>query len=122
MQILFKPKIPLDRLERIKYSFTDSTIRATLSDGSSDMFDFTDFPDGELVIRDNESGEDLLDTSLSINPIWSVKKEDDILYVELLNYIGLDASQTERFPDWIDHTEYITPKVGEADGTDEMEE
>jgi len=119
MKILFSPQVRDDH-KRIKYSFDEDVFQATY-EGVTDTFDFRDFPDGELEIY-NEQGESLIETSLSIQPIVSAKKEKGILYLELLNYIGLEASKEERFPGWIDHTEYIPPKVGEVNGQDEMEE
>lgn len=46
------------------------------------------------------------------HPIGSVSKGGDILRVELLNYIGSDATEEERFPEWTDleETEFDIPE------------
>ena len=64
-----------------------------------DTFDFGDLPDGELELYDNE-GNLQIQTSLNIVPILSAKKENGILYDELLNFIGENATEEERFPEW----------------------
>lgn len=118
MKVLFSPQVRGN--ERIFYEFTENTIKATHT-GTTDIFDFKSFGDGELQIYDDKTGENLIETDLE-NPIISAERKDGVLYVELMNYIGLDATEGERFPKWIDHTEYIPPKVGEVNGQDEMEE
>lgn len=118
MKVLFSPV--LSETRKIEYTFTENSITIQYK-GETDTFDFSNFGDGELVVI-GEDGEDALDTTLDILPIESAKKEDGVLYVELLNFIGLDATDEECFPNWIDHTEYIPPKVGEVNGQDEMEE
>ena len=120
MKILFSPQVREN--EKIIYEFTDTTIKAT-HEGITDTFVFTDLPDGELQLYDGETGEELIETEME-NPIRSAKKENGVLYVELMNYIGVNASYEERFPEWIDHTEYVAPEIeeeGEDDGEDEME-
>ena len=118
MKILFSPQVR--EKEVIIYEFTDTTITATHK-GITDTFDFTDLPDGELQLYSDETGEELIDTELE-NPIQSARKEDGVLYVTLMNYIGLHATHEECFPEWIDHTEYVAPEEVEDDyGEDEME-
>ena len=115
MKILFIPQVRGN--EKIIYEFTDTTIKATHK-GITDTFDFSDLPDGELQLYDDETGEELIETELE-NPIRSARKEDGVLYVELMNYIGFYASYEERFPEWIDHTEYEPPEIEkevESDG------
>lgn len=118
MKILFSPQVREN--EKIIYEFTDTTIKATHK-GITDTFDFTDLPDGELQLYDDETEEELIETEME-NPIRSAKKENGVLHVKLMNYIGLDASYEECFPEWIDHTEYEAPKEVDDDGKDEMEE
>lgn len=105
--------------ERIRYSFMRETITVRYR-GEMDTFDFTDMPDGELTLYDNE-GNDLIETSLEINPILSAKRVDGVLYVELLNFIGVDATEEECFPEWIDVRDYKAPKEVSADGKDAVE-
>ena len=113
MKILFSPQV--HDTDRFIYEFENQKIRVTYK-GKTDTFDFSGFPDGVLQLEDQETGEKLVKTSLEIDPLLSAKKENGILYVELMNYIGVNATHEECFPEWIDHTEYIPPKVGEANG------
>lgn len=124
MKILFSPQIPLNDTDRIIYEFGEDILHVTLPDGTSDTFDFSNLPDGELQTYDEDTGEPLIETELSTDVIISAKREEGILYVELLNYIGLDATEEERFPEWIDPTEYEPPiieKEVESDGKDDLE-
>lgn len=87
MKIKFSPQV---HSEKIQYNFQGDSITATYQD-QTEVFDFTDIPNGILTE---------VETNLPINPILSAKKEDGVLYVELLNFIGEDATEEERFPDW----------------------
>jgi hypothetical protein len=57
----------------------------------TDTFDFSAMPDGE-------AGE--ITTTLPVNPIIKVRKINGELEAELLNFIGPDATEEERFPAW----------------------
>lgn len=107
--------------DRFYYEFEEDMVKATFK-GVTDTFDFTSFWEGELEMVDPITEEPLIETDLEVNPISKAERKNGVLYVELINFIGVDATEKERFPDWIDHTEYISPKAGEASGTDEMEE
>lgn len=113
MKIYLSPQIPLNSDDRIKYEFEEDIIKITLPDGTSDVFDFTEFPDGELQLED-ENGNSLIDTELTFNVIISAKRVNGELSVELVNYIGADAPEHERFPEWINHTDYETPEEKEV--------
>ena len=89
MRILFSPQ---RSDKRIDYSFNGEKITATLN-GVTDTFDFSMFPNGQAVTEE-------IDTSLPVNPILSAKREGGVLSIVLLNYIGLDATEVERFPEW----------------------
>lgn len=107
MKVLFSPQVREN--EKIIYEFTDTTVKATHK-GITDIFDFTDLPDGELQIYDDETGEELIETELE-NPIRSARKENGVLHVKLMNYIGTDASYEECFPEWIDHEDCVAPDL-----------
>lgn len=111
MKILFSPQVREN--EKIIYEFEEGIIKATHK-GKSDTFDFSDLPDGELQMYDDETGEFMIETDIE-NPVVSARKEDGVLYVELMNYIDTDASHEECFPEWIDHTEYEPPEIDEDD-------
>lgn len=113
MKIYLSPQTPLNSDDRIKYEFEEDVIKVTLPDGTSDVFDFTKFPDGELQLE-GENGNSLIDTELTFNVIISARRVNGELSVELVNYIGTDAPEHERFPEWIDHTDYVAPEEKEV--------
>lgn len=76
--------------EPIIYEFSEDEIIAHY-EVKTDVFDFTGMPDGEMAD---------LETSLSINPVLSAKKEGGVLSVILLYYHGKDATEKERYPVW----------------------
>lgn len=105
MQIFLSPQVSE---KNIKYTFHKDVIVAEY-DGEKDTFDFSGFPDGVLDPA-------TVATVLDINPVLSAKRENGILYVELLNFISGDATEEERFPEWFDPAER-----GAEDGGNEME-
>lgn len=103
MRILFDPQVR--EKDRIAYEFSEYVIKATYKD-TTDVFDFREVGNGELVLSDPDTGESLIETNLDIQPIISAKKENGVLSVELINFIGFDASEEECFPEWIEHEDY----------------
>lgn len=87
MRILFSPQRD-DR--RINYMFGSDVITAEI-DGQTDVFDFSQMPDGEAVS---------IETTLPVNPIISARRVNGVLEVVLLNFVGPDATEEERFPTW----------------------
>lgn len=98
MRVFFSP---IDGLTKdIKYKFDNDVLEVTIN-GISDTFDFTSLPDGNL---DLES----IETTLEIQPISLAERVDGILYLRVLNGITQDATEFEKFPNWIE--------VGEDNG------
>ena len=115
MIIIIVPQV--NELKKIHYDFTDEqTIKVSeyviseIVNGTvykkdvpelvgSDIFDFTDMPNGELEFYDAD-GNSLIETVLGNVPILNAKKEDGILTVEILFTIGIHE-QDERllFPE-----------------------
>lgn len=87
MKILLSPQ---RNDKKIEYKFEGEKVIATI-DNMSDTFNFSSMPDGIMYE---------VETILDINPIISAKRADGILYVELLNFIGQDATEEEKFPEW----------------------
>jgi hypothetical protein len=78
---------------KVKYSFDGEVITATI-DNVSDIFDFSGF---------TEDGEaEGIETTLPINPIGPVKRENGVLMVELANFIDKNATDEEKFPKWVE--------------------
>lgn len=103
MKILMSPQVPFNPTDKILYNFSKDVIRVTIK-GKTDTFDFREFPDGHL-------STDEIETILDINPIISAKRVDGELWIELINWIDIDSPEEERFPEWIDYTEYKKPGV-----------
>lgn len=86
MKILMSPQ-GRDR-DRIWYEIEDQKITATIN-GVEDTFDFTNMPDGELQLYDEE-GNDLIESILDEVPILGAEKTDGVLTVEILFSISPD--------------------------------
>lgn len=93
MRIYKSPQVGADE-KRFEFEFSGETITA-IFDGVSDTFDFTGFPDGEVDYS-------MIETVLEYNPILKATKVDGVLSVELLNFISEDATEAEKFPEWIE--------------------
>ncbi len=89
MQVKFSPQRNDNRIE---YGFSGEVITATIGE-KTDTFNFSVVPDGQAVVYN-------IETTLPINPIVSAKRTDGMLSVELLNFIGADATEEEKFPTW----------------------
>ena len=90
MKVYFSPQVSD---ERIDYTFENDVITATLN-GVTETFDFSEMPNG---VADSIESE-----VFDFNPVISAKKENGTLYVELLNFIDGDATEEERYPEWIE--------------------
>ena len=93
MRILMSPQVMLED-QRFDFVFSGESISATF-DGETDTFDFSGLPDGEVDFSK-------IETILPHNPILIARRVDGVLSVELLNFISEDASDAERFPEWIE--------------------
>ena len=93
MRILMSPQVMFED-KRFDFVFSGESITATF-DGETDTFDFSGLPDGEVDFSK-------IETMLPINPIIIARRVDGVLSVELLNFISEDASDDERFPEWIE--------------------
>ena len=93
MRILMSPQVTFED-KRFDFVFSGESISATF-DGETDAFDFSELPDGEVDFS-------MIETTLPYNPILIARRVDGVLSVELLNFISEDASDAERFPEWIE--------------------
>ena len=100
MQILLSP---CRSNKTITYQFAGETITATL-DNQTETYDLSFVVEGEKIrpIEYDEDGNETINipSTLPIHPIISAKREGGVLYVELINTIGRNASQEEKFPEW----------------------
>ena len=101
MKIFFSPQTSAANIE---YTFAEDKITVT-HDNKSENYDFSGMPNG--------IAESIKSEVFEFDPVLSAKKENNILYLELLNFIGEDATEAERFPDWIE-------VEGETNGEDNM--
>lgn len=65
-----------------------------------DELDFAGLPDGEMEVYDDETAEFLVNTNIPIGFILSAKKENGILYIELLKWKKPDEEITSRESEW----------------------
>ena len=93
MRILMHPQVMLEG-KKFDFTFSGDTITATF-DGETDTYDFSGLPDGEVDFS-------MIETTLSYNPIIIARRVDGIMSVELLNFISEDASEFDKFPEWIE--------------------
>jgi hypothetical protein len=89
LKVLYSP-VRSDKF--IGYSFAGEIITCDMEEGR-DTFDFSGMPNG---IAEN------ITTILPFNPILRAERKDGILSVELIKYIGPDATEQERFPEWME--------------------
>ena len=92
MRVYFSPIVGL--ADQVQYTFDNDRITATYK-GTTDTFDFTGTPDGQLTLG-------TLETTLELSPIISAERVDGVLYVELLNRIDEQDSEFHKFPEWIE--------------------
>ena len=113
---------------KIWYEITENKITATIND-VSDTFDFTDMPDGELQLYD-EDGESMIESVLDEVPILGAEKTDGVLTVEIL--FSINANEQDKkllFPEPMTLDEFNDlmdeiierDKEVESDGEDDME-
>ena len=93
MKILKTPQVSFDD-RRFDFEFSGEIITVSF-DGIEDTFDFTGVPDGDVDFS-------MIETTLAYNPILKAQRVDGTLSVELLNFISEDASEAEKFPEWIE--------------------
>jgi hypothetical protein len=89
MQIKYSPCRSDNKLT---YTFDGEKVIVNYN-GQEDIFDFTEMPDG---VAEN------IETTLPLNPIISAKREEGILYLELLYFHGPNATHEEIFPTWME--------------------
>lgn len=86
-------KSPQRNDNELTYAFNGEVITATLN-GESDTFDFSAMPEGKATD---------FDSTLEPCPIKSAERDaNGELWVELMTYIGPNATESERFPEWED--------------------
>jgi hypothetical protein len=94
MQVLYSPQC--NEKDTLEYQFIGDKIIVTYN-GEVDEFDFTDMPDG---IARNYGREPEIISTLPISPVIEVSKLNGVLYAQLLKFIGKNASQEDKFPEW----------------------
>lgn len=95
VKIYLSPQVSSDD-EVIHYNFQRDKITAIYKD-KIEVFDFNGMPNG---VADN------ITSDMDMPVVISARKENGVLYVELINLILKDATEEERFPKWIDSKDY----------------
>lgn len=88
MKVYKSPQVRKDG-KRITYAFSGEKITATF-DGVTDVFDFS-------KVRSDVKAS-TIKTTLDINPIEKVQYRNGELIINIINYLGVDATEEERFP------------------------
>lgn len=92
MYVLLSPQN--NENQKVHYRFNGEIITITVG-STTDIFDFTGLPVGQANVNE-------IETTLSINPILRAeRKEDGDMYVELINFITDEATESEKFPSWM---------------------
>lgn len=127
MKIQLTPQVRMK--DKIWYKIEDQIITATIND-VSDTFDFTDIPDGELQLYDDE-GNELIETKLDEVPIASAKRENGELFVKIVFSISMEEKDERLlFPEPMTLGEFNAlmaeleerDKEVESDGEDDLED
>ena len=99
IRVYYSPTFYFLNIHKIHYEFEGERIIVTYKYGDDpliqDDFDFSNFNDGRIET-------DGIETIIPLQPISNAFREDGILYIELTNFIGEDASDFEKFPNWIE--------------------
>lgn len=88
MRVLFLSQV--NDFDSLSYQFEGEKIIATLN-GVTDVIDFTGMPDGVATS---------VTSILKYNPVKEARRENGELFIKLLNFIGKDAPDDEKFPEW----------------------
>lgn len=110
MRLFLSPQEITDPKDRILYKFNNQSMECTI-DGITEVFNFEGLPDGKLDFYNKNTGENNFYTELPFNPIVSAEKKDGVLYLEIINRIGENASEEEKFPVWVDASSYVQPEI-----------
>lgn len=97
MQVFYSP-ILNDSGDILQYIFDGDKITVTYNE-QIDEFDFTGMPDGKAISYGKEPS---LVSSLPIQPVIEAVRQGGVLKVKLVKFIGEDATEEEKFPDWIE--------------------
>lgn len=89
MKYLYSPQVS-DK--EINFAFDGEKVTVNLN-GEFDEFDFTMLPEGAELTE--------VETTLPINPIISATRKNGVVEVVLLKFIGADATEEEKFPNWV---------------------
>ena len=76
----------------IVYTFGEDSFIAEM-DGVTDTFDFS---------KVSELNPRQIKTSLPVNPVVHVERLSGVLQLTLINYINEEATETERFPQFME--------------------
>lgn len=89
MRFLYSPQF--NEKEKINYQFENDVVIIESGD-KIETFDFSGLPNGRAEAIESDVFE--------FCPILSAERKEDILHLELLNYIRFDAPEDECFPKW----------------------
>lgn len=89
MHVLYSPQF--NDNEKIKYAFEKNRVTVEINE-QKEVFDFQGMTDGKA--------ENIESDVFEFCPVLSAERKNGVLFLELLNFIGFDASDEECFPEW----------------------
>lgn len=99
MKVLYSPIFDNSGLHDLSYEFIGDKIIVTYN-GDVDEFDFTNMPEGCFLTSYDRREKDIQST-LPIDPVLDVAKENGLLKVRLLKFYS-DESELDSIKDWIE--------------------
>lgn len=99
MQVLYSPQIN-EFGDSLEYEFVGDKIIVTYN-GEVDEFDFTGMPEG-CIVKSYGKHEKGIISALAIEPVLEASRTNGVLRVQLVKFIGQNATEVERFPNWIE--------------------
>lgn len=89
--ILVKYVPQFNESEKIHYKITNECVKVSIEE-KEELFDFSEMPNG--------IAQKIHSDIFEFCPIISAERKEGVLYLELLNFIGFDATEDEKFPEW----------------------
>lgn len=97
MKILFVPQV--NEVDTLIYEFVGDKIIVTYNE-VVDEFDFTDMPEGAIAKSYGRNPNII--SVFPIEPVIEARRENNQLFVKLIKFISTDATEDEKFPEWIE--------------------
>lgn len=103
MKVFLRPQIRFDKF--IKYDIYENILVVTI-EGITETFDFSDFPDGKLILHD-DGGNLTIDSKLPEIPLMGAFKKNGETYIDIIFSVKdqEEFNQIDKL-DWLDLEEF----------------